>query len=150
MKKLFLLTAALCLCLGLVGCGGGSSAVFSFEASQISLVDVFTGGVPGDAVKKSVTEPEDVKKLVSQINEIRLGGPASTEDSTAGGIGLYLHLRYHDGKVYTVYVGDDGTTVQQNGLSYKMKKAIDVNALWESLDYEESPVPQEELPIISK
>ena len=137
MRKFFLLAVSVGLLLLLTGC----QSAFSLSPAEVQSVDAFTGSVPAAAVQKTVSRAED-------INQIKLLGSASQEDEVAGGIGLHLRFYLTDGASVTVSIGENGSLLRKSGRLYSITP-IACDILWESLDYEEVPVPESELPVVS-
>ena len=113
--------------------------------SQVQSIDVFTGSVPAAAVKKTVTSGDDIERLVHVINGLTIIGRASVNDQVSGGIGIYFQVHRLDGEDIVVYVSGNGDLVQQDGTMHKINR-IDINGLWDSLDYREIYVGEEGLP----
>ncbi|MBC5646961.1 hypothetical protein [Christensenella tenuis] len=144
MRKFFLLAVSVGLLLLLTGC----QSAFSLSPAEVQSVDAFTGSVPAAAVQKTVSRAEDIKRLTEAVNQIKLLGSASQEDEVAGGIGLHLRFYLTDGASVTVSIGENGSLLRKSGRLYSITP-IACDILWESLDYEEVPVPESELPVVS-
>ena len=144
MRKFFLLAVSVGLLLLLTGC----QSAFSLSPAEVQSVDAFTGSVPAAAVQKTVFRAEDIERLTEAVNQIKLLGSASQEDEVAGGIGLHLRFHLTDGTSVTISIGGSGSLLRKSGRLYSITP-IACDVLWESLDYEEVPVPESELPVVS-
>ena len=140
MKKAALFSILLCLAL-LAGC---RSAGFRLQAEEIRQVEVYTGGVPAAAEKKTVTGEEDIRRIASLVNGLLLLGEASEEDVEAGGIGLYLQIIFTSGEEQRIRLPGDDLLLQEGKL-YRTN-GLNGTDLWESLDYEAVLVGEEGLP----
>jgi len=129
----------------LVGCGE-KTTVFDIDSSKISTVDIFTGDVPSNAVKKTVTLSEDIVNIVNILNDIEISEKATEEDIVIGGIGYYLVLNYSDGSCQAIHISSNGKVMTFEDLWVKISSKIDGDNLWTSLDYEEIKVGKEGLP----
>ena len=144
MRKFFLLTVSVGLLLLLTGC----QSAFSFSPAEVQSVDVFTGSVPAAAVRKTVSHEEDIKRLTEAVNQIKFLGSASQADEVAGGIGLHFRFHLTGGTDIVISIGGNGSLLRKDGKLYSITP-IAYDVLWESLDYEEIPVSESELPVVS-
>lgn len=144
MKKISIL--ALCITLFLFGCQSTNNHTYSFDAAEIQSIDVFTGGVPAAAVKKTITSTDDIEKVVDVLNGIYVTGTATVEDEVTGGIGIFFQINMTDSEMQIIHIGGDGDLLYSNDNTLHKIKAIDYDELWEDLDYEEVKVSEAGLP----
>lgn len=144
MKRLGVLS--LCLFLLLSGCQSTNDSAYSFDAAEIQSIDVFMGGVPAAAVKKTVTSTDDIEKVVDVLNGICITGTAAAEDEITGGIGIFFQINMADGETQTIHIGGNGELLYSGDNTLSKIKAIDYDELWGDLGYTEVKVGEEGLP----
>ena len=149
MKKLICAVAALCIALLLVVSLPKGRGIYSFDVSDIQMIEMFTGGVPAGAVRKTVTSAEDIKRLVKVINCITVKAEDTESEPVAGGIGTYFQINMTNGAIKILHIGgNDDLLFTSDGTYYRIK-SLDCQKLWNSLNYQSADAGEEGLPKIS-
>ena len=145
-KQAIALFALLFLLFPLAGCQG--SPLYDFDPEQVESVEVFTDSAPAQAVKKTVIGREDIQQIVEMLNGLRAIDQGDETNIPDGGMGMYFQLFFSDGSRIVVQINSDWAQSQSDETRQRLKEVPDGDALWESLDYEEILVKEEELPKI--
>ncbi|MGN1155888.1 MAG: hypothetical protein ACI4TK_06900 [Agathobacter sp.] len=152
MKKVLLLLVSCVVAFSLSSCGISSveknEPFYHIDANTVETIDVYRGSVPADTVRKNVTERNDIERLVLVINDIHIKKKAREKDLLVGGIGPVFEVNFTDGTSLVVKASDDLIFFIEG--TYVMKNAIDADAVWDSLHYEEVEVGEKGLPKTSK
>jgi hypothetical protein len=145
-KKSFVLgITILILFVSLVGCNKTES--ISFVATDVENIDVFTGSVPARARKKTVTDVEDINKIITALNVLTIVREATDDDSLSGGIGMQFCFHLSNGDNYVIK--NHGNLLHTSNGSFVVKGAsLSTDKCWLSLNYEEISVAENELPVI--
>jgi len=147
MKNISILGIVIFITTIFAGCGGNNKFI-TFNDDDVEYIEVFTGSVPAQAVKKTVTDNNDIKMIIRGINALNTERKAVGADTVSGGIGtiFYFHLSNGD----DILINNQANLVSTENGFYKMKgKSLDTDAFWLSLNYEEIKVGQWGLPNIS-
>ena len=147
MKNISILGIVIFITTIFAGCGGNNKFI-TFNDDDVEYIEVFTGSVPAQAVKKTVTDNNDIKMIIRGINALNTERKAVGADTVSGGIGtiFYFHLSNGD----SILINNQANLVATENGFYKVKgKSLDTDAFWLSLNYEEIKVGQWGLPNIS-
>jgi hypothetical protein len=109
---------------------------------------MFTGGVPAQAVKKSVTRENDINIIIDALNALTIEREATMDDWLVGGIGTTFYFHLADGSSYTI--NNHGNLLNTvNGLYVVNGTSLNTDRFWDSLHYEEIRVASSDLPVIN-
>jgi hypothetical protein len=119
----------------------------SFTAANVRKIEVFTGAVPAQAVKKTVTNEADIIKIITALNALNIEREATDDDMLAGGIGTTFHFYLSNEGSYTIR--NHGNLLHtSNGLFVVKGTSLNTDDFWKSLYYDETRVNHDELPVI--
>ncbi len=89
--------------------------------------------------KKIVTDAEDIRAIIKEINSLRSWGKHDPKDLPSGGLGYYLVFECGNATKLIIYNQTDhdghGFLTDDNGLI--KVSGLNLTELWDSLDYEE-------------
>ena len=137
MKRFSILFLLLALIGMLTAC---RSVSLDVDASAVTSVTVYYGN---EGLKKDVTDPADIEKLLAEINSLKVVGASG--ETVLGGQDFVCVFHHSNGaqavctllNSYGVFrFAHDGTSVETIG--------FDALALWEELDYEPQRAVAEE------
>ena len=119
----------------------------SFTAADVEKIDVFTGAVPAQAVKKTVTNEADIAKIITALNALTIEREATDDDMLAGGIGTTFHFYLSNEGSYTIR--NHGNLLHTADGQFVVKgTSLNTDDFWKSLTYDEISVSQNDLPVI--
>ena len=147
MKKWILLLSLMIVFL-FAGCDGAGQKTVDLPTVDLSVeeivsIDIFSGAVPSDAHKKHVTDPDDIQRIVDNLNSLEFVRVAKEKDMLAGGISILCSINYEDGTHFVISA--DYTLAYYQGEEFVIKE-IDMQSLYDSLDYEAILVGESGLP----
>jgi len=146
MKKTYALGMTILIFLALlVGCNKVNN--ISFVVDDIENIEVFTGSVPARAFKKTVTDVEDISKIINALNALTIVREATDDDSLSGGIGMQFGFHLSSGDNYVI-INNGNLLHTENGSFVVKGTSLSSDKFWLSLNYEEISVVENELPVI--
>jgi hypothetical protein len=120
--------------------------------SDIKSIDIYKFNIPTNAEKKIVTAENDIKKIINDINSIKIVRNATYEDFLYGGGAMTFVFNKTDGTQFVIFY-NGGTIKTPDGSPNQFWYKIDDYSMfskWDSLNYSAQKVSQSELPIINK
>ena len=143
MKRLIAFIIALTACSILLF--SNSCMLIKLDPGKIELVNLYCGGVPADARRKTVTERDDVERIVKYVNKQRVSSETANVEPSIGGIGLYIEFVSSDGNKDALYINHDW--VAYKGKLYNIRKPHEIESeIWASYNYKETLVGEDGLP----
>lgn len=115
---------AFTIVLSLTACGISGK----INPNSVERISVYTGGVPAQVFRKTVTDVEDIRSIVEHLNrnKVRIHSIERT-----GGIGTYFELDYKDGRTSIQKWADEDLCAA----GWR-----DIDELWDSIESEEEQV----------
>lgn len=146
MKRfLSLFCAVLLLCL-FAGCAGIPNPARELQASEFAKVEAYTGSVPADATRKTITDAQAIQSILSALQALRIQRQASDEDLLAGGIGISFRFTRPDGTTVVAHNHENLFSYQGGELYVVSGRSLSTEDFWNELPGEEVPVDESELP----
>ena len=119
-----------------------------FNTADVEKLEVFAVSVPAQAMRKTVTNENDIKGIIDGLNALTIVREATNDDFLAGGIGLTFHFHLKNGHNYTIN-NTDNLLRNTDGLFVVSGTSIGTDTFWNSLNYEAVLVGESGLPMIT-
>jgi hypothetical protein len=146
-RKIFLGMVLFLLMAVLVGCGGKPSFTAFLTSADIDAIEVFTGGTPSQAYMKIVTAEDDIQRILDGLNALSIVREAKSDDYLAGGVGTIFSFR--NSNEHPLVVRNHGNLIYAASGNFVVSgTSLDTDEFWNSLQYEEIKVGQNELPVV--
>jgi len=129
----------------LSGCNLSQGIDVFFTIDEVLSLEVFSGGVPARAEKKTITDAEDIKDIMTDLNKLTIERNATDDDRISGGIGNRFLFNLTDGNEYMVIVHQN-LLWTADGVYIVKEIDIGKSEFWNSLDYDPVKVDESELP----
>ena len=145
MKRRIMGIPILLLAVLLMGCGQKLDGIRELRTEQVERIEVYTGGVPMDARRKTVTDPDELESVLSMLRGIRIRREAREDELLAGALGLGFRVVGRDGSEVALWWNDG--QVSYEGVRYWGAGGPgDEAAFWKGLSAPEEQASEEELP----
>lgn len=112
-----------------------------FGKNDIKNIEFYNIPVPATAKMKLIVLPEDITCLYNTIANSIVS--SEDEESRSGG-GYKIVIVKHDGSRVELFCNPD--VIRFAGENYVLKNTIPFDELWESMDYIETSIPQDQIP----
>ncbi|MDR3289013.1 MAG: M56 family metallopeptidase [Peptococcaceae bacterium] len=116
--------------------------IIDFSADEIQSVEFINIPVPRAAEKKTVTEANDIQKIMDSLAGLKLGAPSLLSSITGGSLRFVFHKT--DGSQVSVLYNGEIVSIS-DGRGYTVDGRGELNDLWEAMHYTVSTVQEYEL-----